>query len=219
MSTSLAPVGTICGAIAVVPVFCDNCGTLFATESLLGGDWRQVSFENVGFGPCPVCGSTGRVLDGTYDFIGDTIRVLSAPEWSLERLGWLQERIAAARAALVAPEAVVDEVVAASPELAALVRPLLQKGWKALQILVTILAIVTFVQSQANPAATPGDIDRAVQSIVETVHHEAIQGSAGLGGASHGSTKPQSQRKKPSSASRKKRLGKTYGKQKKRRRR
>jgi hypothetical protein len=123
MPTSVSPVGTICGAMAVVPVFCNNCGTLFATESLLGGDWRQVSFKNVGFGPCPVCAGTGQVLDGTYDLIGDTIRVLSAPEWSLERLGWLQERIAAARAGLVAPEAVVDEVAAASPELAALVRP------------------------------------------------------------------------------------------------
>src|SRR5438445_812110 len=83
--------------------------------------------------PSRTCAQMGRVLDGTFEFIGDTINVLSAPEWSLEKLGWLQQRIEAAQRGQASPEQVVDEVAAEAPELRALIGNLSRAGWKAIQ--------------------------------------------------------------------------------------
>jgi hypothetical protein len=36
-----------------IPVFCDNCGTLFIAENFIGGSGVRAGFKNVGYGPCP----------------------------------------------------------------------------------------------------------------------------------------------------------------------
>ncbi len=207
--------------MALIPVFCDHCGTLFAAENFLGGDWRQVTFKDVGFGPCPVCHRNGRVLDGTYEFIGGAIRVLSAPAWSQEKLAWLAARIQAAQAGSVAAEAVVDEVTEVAPELTALVRQLLRQGWKAIQILVAVLAIVGFIQSQANPPADNEAIDKATQTILHTIQEHPIPGS--VTSPSSAQARHRSSRdvgamnpKVVRDRKRKGRAGKTYGQTKKR---
>ena len=41
--------------------------------------------------PCPVCGSTARVMDGTFDFVDGVVRVLSAPKITCDRLRALEQ--------------------------------------------------------------------------------------------------------------------------------
>jgi hypothetical protein len=189
--------------MALVPVFCDNCGTLFATQSLIGGDIRRATFENVTVGPCPVCGKTGRVLDGTYDLIGNTVTVLSAPEWSREKLQWLERRIEAARRGAVAPDQVVDEVTSQAPELHALIGHLSRRGWKAIQILAVLLGIITFVQGQTNPPADDAAIKKATETIVQELHQRPVTPTY--------STTPRNQPRPPK---RKPKPGKTHGRDK-----
>ena len=197
--------------MALVPVFCDHCGTLFATGSFIGGDATGVTFEDCGFGPCPTCGQMGRVLDGTFEFIGDTINVLSAPEWSLEKLGWLQQRIEAAQRGQASPEQVVDEVAAEAPELRALIGNLSRAGWKAIQILVMLLTIVTFRQSQTKPPATKSDLKQATETIMHEIERQPIRPSQ--------QTVQRRQGPGQTATKRKAKPGKSYGRNKKRKRR
>ena len=51
--------------------FCENknCGAIFQASSLINADGNAtVTFENVGYGPCPSCGSMGEIPDGVYSF-------------------------------------------------------------------------------------------------------------------------------------------------------
>jgi hypothetical protein len=146
---------------------------LFATESIIGGNVR-VTFENVGFGPCPVCGESGRVLDGTFEFIGNTINVLSAPEWSQERLRWLEQRIRAAQQGAVALEQILDEVVGEAADLQALITRLSGLGWKAAQILAVLLTIIMFMQSQATPPANEEAVNAATERIIREMQRRPL---------------------------------------------
>jgi hypothetical protein len=199
--------------MAHVPVFCDNCGTLFVTSSLIGGDVR-VTFENTGFGPCPGCGGMGRVLDGSYEFIGDTIKVLGAPAWSHEKLTWLEERIRAAQAGAESTDDVIEDITEHAPELAELFRSLLKKGWTGLQVLVAILAVVTYLQSREDPPATSTQIEH-VDQVLERLEHQPLASSQQSPHHPKAASKP---RARPVDRARKRRPAKTYGRNKKRRR-
>jgi hypothetical protein len=160
--------------MALVPVFCDNCGTLFVADNFIGGDAREVSFKNVGFGPCPVCGQAGHVLDGTFDFIGDTIKVLSAPEWSAEKLAWLGQRIEAARAGTVSADQVIDEVSATAPELETLIQQLLRQGWSAIKVLAVLLTLIGFAEQKLDPPANKAAVEVATENALRRLEQHPI---------------------------------------------
>lgn len=172
----------------------------------------QVTFENVGVGPCPTCQGVGHVSDGTFTFIGDTIQVLAAPAWSMEKLSWLAARIDAARAGRAAPEAVAQEITNEAPELAAILTAFMRRGWTVIQVLVAILAIVGYIRSQANPPADSEAIDKAQHAIVQELQRRPLAPVKPVG-------KSQAPRKTGAAATRKPRPPKTYGRQKNRRRR
>lgn len=63
-----------------VPAICDACGNIFpsgievhnATNMSLSGARSR----------CPRCGEWGRIPDGVYDFVDNTVRIIAAPEQS-----------------------------------------------------------------------------------------------------------------------------------------
>jgi hypothetical protein len=52
---------------------------------------------NIISGPCPKCGGYGHFPDGVYDFINDTIRIISAPQRTFEELSRLTEILVEAK--------------------------------------------------------------------------------------------------------------------------
>jgi len=71
--------------MAYVPVICDNCGTLFAVSNIIGGT-GIATFAGSTVGPCPVCGKSGRIPDGTYEFAHDTLKLLQGPQRTKDEL-------------------------------------------------------------------------------------------------------------------------------------
>lgn len=114
--------------VALVPAVCRTCGTLFAASNILGGDARGISFSNVTVGPCPVCGGDGRIPDGTYDFLGDTIRVLAAPEHSRAGLERLLARATRIQQTQAPPEEIARTLGREFPELAPTVNVFIEKA-------------------------------------------------------------------------------------------
>src|SRR5512136_1169416 len=59
-----------------VPAVCDSCGVIFSSVFEVS-DSTNISFYGCGSGPCPKCGGDGHIPDGVYNFIGNTIELLS----------------------------------------------------------------------------------------------------------------------------------------------
>ena len=132
--------------MASVPVFCDNCGSLFLAGNIIGGSGGTVTFTNSTYGPCPVCNSTGRILDGTYSLMGDVLTLLSAPAWSLDKLRQIELALRTAQGGARPADEVLADVSAFNADLADYIRGVRSKGWTALQVIAVLLAIITFLQ-------------------------------------------------------------------------
>ncbi len=79
--------------MTTMPAFCDSCGNIFASRYAFGG---RVRVENVNV-RCPRCGSWAHVPDGIYEIVGNTIKILSAPERTTYELTRLAEILSEAQ--------------------------------------------------------------------------------------------------------------------------
>jgi hypothetical protein len=129
--------------LALVPVICDNCHILFTTNSLFGGNLQQTTFKNVGYGPCPVCGSDGSVPDGVYNLIGNTIELLSGPATRVPELRILAEILRNARIRRAAPAEVQKAVEEKVPQFAQLISQLAKYRNDFYQTLAIIIAVIS----------------------------------------------------------------------------
>ena len=57
--------------MANIPAVCDSCGRLFPTGFSIGANF-SAEMINCGAGPCPFCGSKGKIQDGIYSTLSNT---------------------------------------------------------------------------------------------------------------------------------------------------
>lgn len=66
--------------VAPLPVICDDCDRLWLTHGFFGiegpGSIRAVMSDNT-VAPCPHCGGTGHIVDGTYEISRNSVRILT----------------------------------------------------------------------------------------------------------------------------------------------
>jgi hypothetical protein len=120
-----------------VPAVCDNCGSIFAAPVELR-DGGGIHFTNVLVGPCPQCGGDGRIPDGMYSALGNTIRVLLTSERSVSDLQAVLTRIKAAQS----PEQAEEIIKIDAPELQNLLPLYSDKGHKRIATLASLLMII-----------------------------------------------------------------------------
>jgi hypothetical protein len=78
-----------------IPAVCNTCGDIF--PSPFGGYAADdITFEGCTC-QCPSCGATADVLDGTYSFLEDAIRIIAAPKRTLAELRRLETLLRAAK--------------------------------------------------------------------------------------------------------------------------
>lgn len=122
-------------------------------------------------GPCPRCGGTGRIPDGLFDFIGNTIRVLAGPEQTVDALQRLQVIVEDARQQGIDPRQFADAVEKQVPELGSLVRQLLIPRtagdfYTFLSFLVAAILLVLSLKQQS-PSVTNINIEERVTEVIE----------------------------------------------------
>ena len=147
--------------MALVPAICDNCGTAWAATNIIGGSpgvRGQVQMTGNRVGPCPKCGARGRIPDGVYDLIGDTLEVVTSADLPHDTLQSLIEILRDAADGKVQAKAVVEQVAANAPALAPTINVFLERPAKDrrgfLILLVTILMAVM---------AGPGTVNDVIQ--------------------------------------------------------
>jgi hypothetical protein len=66
---------------------------------------------------CPSCGGTGRIPDGIYDVLGETIRILRSSDRSASQLQKLADALKAARQNNASPDEIKQTIKEQAPEL------------------------------------------------------------------------------------------------------
>lgn len=101
--------------------FCENpkCGAVFEVPNLVGGPGNvTIHMTNTRAEPCPVCGSTGLIPDGVYQYANHAVSLLTGPETSVRVLRQVHEILKRAKSKFENKKAVLKEVEAVSPQAA-----------------------------------------------------------------------------------------------------
>lgn len=100
----------------MLPAICETCSTIFPSGFALN-DASDITFVGTTSGPCPNCGGTGRVPDGTYNSFGNVLELISGPSQTFEDLKRLSEILERARDQQALPEEVLAEIENNDPKL------------------------------------------------------------------------------------------------------
>ena len=99
-----------------LPAFCNSCGSVFKSGIYVENS-IDIGFSNCSAGPCPVCGGMGHIPDGVYNFIGDTIELLSGSQRTVAELKRLAIILSEARKDRLSSEEIISKVDKELPEL------------------------------------------------------------------------------------------------------
>jgi hypothetical protein len=70
------------GSLHQLPAYCEHCKRVIPSGIALGSGARGLAFGNSTI--CPKCGSSARVIDGSYETFGDRLNVVLSPSVSPE---------------------------------------------------------------------------------------------------------------------------------------
>lgn len=132
------------------PAYCSHCGTVFRSRALGFTDSIGMTVSNIQE-TCPKCGKRADVLDGTFDFVGDAIKVRKAPPQTIEILAALQEALRAAQGGKSTDE-VLAPIKKQSPQLATEAESVIKKHGRTalIVVLLTMLAQCSNLQMTAD---------------------------------------------------------------------
>ena len=149
-----------------VPAFCDTCGTVFSSGIFVENS-INISFTGNISGPCPSCGGMGHVPDGVFNFIGNTIEILSAPERTIAELTHLAKILREAKAKAETREQVVSRVEKEIPSLSKLVNLLPENKSELYGFLAVVLAAIQlFTQTPSALNTTNINVTQVIQQVV-----------------------------------------------------
>jgi hypothetical protein len=149
-----------------VPAFCDTCGTVF-NSGIFVENSTNISFTGGRSGPCPKCGGMGHVPDGVFNFIGNTIEILSAPERTIAELTGLSKILREAKSQAETREQVISRIEKEIPSLSGLAKLLPENKAELYGFLGVVLAAVQlFTQAPPAPNSTIINVTQVIQQAV-----------------------------------------------------
>jgi hypothetical protein len=137
-----------------VPAFCDTCSTVFNSGFFVENS-TNISFSGNRSGPCPKCGGMGHVPDGVFNFIGNTIEILSAPERTISELSRLAQIFRDAKANSETKEQVVSRIEKEIPALSKLAKLLPENRAELYGFLALVLTAAQFFNQPSQLSQTP----------------------------------------------------------------
>ena len=155
-----------------VPAFCDSCGTAF-NSGFFVENATNITFAGNRSGPCPRCGGTGHVPDGVFNFIGNTIQILSAPERTVSELLGLARILREARAEGKNKEQVTARIEKELPSLSALAKILPTNKNELYGFLGVVIAAVALYTQSGDKLPSQNTVN--VTQIVQLVTNEQPQ--------------------------------------------
>lgn len=156
--------------MALIPAFCDSCGTVFGATNVIGGSARGITMMGNKVGPCPVCGGMASIPDGVYQLADDALTgITPTPEWR-ERLQRAVTIVEEARARGAEAEEVRDELEREAPELTPVINVFVERaGDQWAQWLTVLLAflqvLLAYLALHQRTDLNSQDVDRVVNGV------------------------------------------------------
>ncbi len=138
--------------MAIVPVFCDSCGSVWGAPHVIGGSGARVEITGSKAGPCPVCGGMGSIPDGVYDLIGDILTVSAAEQIAPQSLQAVIGLLEAAARGELTPTEALEQTEAQAPALAGVIGSYLERA-DPLSWIALIVAILQMLLAPQPPTA------------------------------------------------------------------
>ena len=150
-----------------VPAVCDSCGVIFQSGFEVS-DSTNISFYGCGSGPCPACGGDGHIPDGVYNFINNTIELLSGPSRTVSELERLANILRQAHQEGASLAQVGEKIQNEVPELSSLKNILPKTRSELYAFIAIIIAIVSLVLGQLKRSEPPKvEINQVVNFIYQ----------------------------------------------------
>jgi hypothetical protein len=161
----------------LVPAVCDNCGAFFSSGIDVSNSFH-ITFSNCTAGPCPKCGASGHIPDGVYNFIGNTIEILSCPSRTILELDRLAKILKKAKEEHASLKEVKETIEEELPELSS-IKDLLPRSRVQLYAFITIIImVIQIIIGQLNKNQVPNITINQVFSML--YEENASQGDTGL---------------------------------------
>jgi hypothetical protein len=129
----------------ILPAVCDSCSSMFPSGISVEGNAYNVTIVNSCSGPCPNCGGTGHIPDGTFNFIDNVIQLLSGPERTVSELFRLAEILGKARKEGASVSKIDEEVREKLPQFSRFIGLLPKSRSELYAFLSLILTVITLV--------------------------------------------------------------------------
>lgn len=150
-----------------VPAVCNSCGAIFAS-GIEATNSTNVSFTNCSAGPCPACGGMGHIPDGVYNFIGNTIELLSGPARTISELERLAQVLKKARKNNASLQEISEEIEAQVPELSSIKDILPKTRTELYAFIALIISTISIILSQgASNEGSHIEINNVINNIYQ----------------------------------------------------
>jgi hypothetical protein len=153
-----------------MPAFCDTCGTAF-NSGIFVENVTSLTMRGNKSGPCPKCGGTGSIPDGTFNVIGHAIEIISAPKSTVDQLKKLANILSVAKKEDADTTKIAQRIEKELPELSSL-KGLLPKTrtelYAFIALLLTAITLVVNIKNASPKASvnTHNIVNQSIQIIV-----------------------------------------------------
>ncbi|QDF55516.1 Preprotein translocase subunit SecA [Bacillus velezensis] len=155
-----------------LPAVCDNCNAIFRSGIVIDGSTATLNKNRV---RCPKCSGIGSVSEGVFNFIGNTIEILSAPERTISELQRFNEILQSAKNKSVSFKQVEDRVYQETPQFVPVLEsmPKIKKEKSAdfhvwIQTLAAITSLVMPWFEKEKPSPPKIEINQVINHIYES---------------------------------------------------
>ncbi|HEY4422693.1 MAG TPA: hypothetical protein VGN10_00720 [Pyrinomonadaceae bacterium] len=156
-----------------LPALCRSCGLFFAATNLFGGT-GTIQFKNVRTN-CPNCNGIADILDGTYQLMGDAVRILSSTYVPPVRLRALADALTKAKQESAGPEEVKETIKEHAPELKRLSDLIPQKRSELYALIAVLVAFIGIILNQRG-RVTKEEVESIVKREISKPVAQSVQG-------------------------------------------
>jgi len=162
--------------LARIPAICNNCGRLFPTGFAVEGQ-GVAQIINCAAGPCPYCGSMGKIPDGIYSALTNTAHLLASGAILAPHLIQLISILNSSTVKKADSESVSSQIKENLPELSSIADYFPKTRAELYAFMAILIALATLIlntckSETSSPSVLNSNINLIVNQAIELSYKE-----------------------------------------------
>lgn len=121
--------------------------------------------------PCPDCGAPARILEGLYENVGDSIDLISGPEFTRDMYQRFRQVLLEAQQKDTGTEELAELAGSINPAFGQAIKIAAKRGWSTTLILLVFLSILNSCETKID---IKFDVNQAIRDVLATGIEEPI---------------------------------------------